>query len=232
MAPTKLIVGLGNPGSRYATTRHNIGFRLVAAFAESHGIRLAESPYEGHFGVGSAAGVEVGLLLPTTFMNNSGQALARALEAHPGLECGRDLLVAYDDLDLPFGRIRLRPGGGAGGHRGMESLIEVLGTREFGRLRFGVGRPGAGQGVVDYVLAPFSPQEEQALDQPVGRALCAMETSIAEGVPAAMNRFNREDPPPPSPSPAPPPPSTPIRKSLIVRVYDFLRWPSDRQDGG
>lgn len=118
----KLIVGLGNPGPRYAETRHNVGARVVEAFARAHGIVLAQSPYRGRFGRGRVANEEVGLLLPETFMNRSGDAVVAVVDAFAGCEVEGDLVVVYDDLDLPFGRIRVRPSGGAGGHRGLGDI--------------------------------------------------------------------------------------------------------------
>ena len=156
----KLVVGLGNPGARYADTRHNVGFAVVERVAARAGVGLSGERFSGRFGLGRVAGQDVGLLLPMTFMNRSGEALAAALEAFSQLDPAADLLVVFDDLDLPFGRLRMRRFGGAGGHRGMEDLIRALGHGEFPRLRFGVGRPPAGLDPVDWVLSPFADAEE------------------------------------------------------------------------
>ncbi len=193
----KLIVGLGNPGRRYAATRHNVGFRVAERFARTHGIALREERFGGIFGRGVVRGeadeaLDVGLLLPQTFMNLSGDAVAAALEGLEIEDASRDLLVVLDDVDLPFGRLRLRPGGGAGGHRGLAHVLERVGRRDLPRLRFGVGRPAAGSDTVEYVLEPFSAEEERALPALVDRAVRALQAVLLAGLPAAMNRYNRE----------------------------------------
>jgi PTH1 family peptidyl-tRNA hydrolase len=196
----KLVVGLGNPGSEYADTRHNVGFRVVERLAERHAIALrAERRLEGRVGEGTIRGVRAALLLPLTYMNRSGRAVAAALEERPLDEVGADLLVVYDDLDLPFGRLRIRPGGGAGGHRGLADVQAQLGRSDFPRLRFGIGRPAEGLDGVDHVLAPFDPAEAEALAPRLALAVEAVEAVLYEGVAAAMNRFNRDpETPPPS----------------------------------
>ncbi len=187
----KLIVGLGNPGRRYRATRHNIGFRIVEAFARRNAITLAESPYEGLFGRGACAGDDVALLLPGTFMNNSGRSVAAVLEAHPALEYTRDLVIVYDDLDLPFGRLRIRHTGGAGGHNGVADIIQAVAGRDFARIRFGIGRAAPGRETIDYVLENFSAEEEAYLGES-DRAVCALETLVDDGVEIAMTNFNPE----------------------------------------
>jgi PTH1 family peptidyl-tRNA hydrolase len=192
----RLVVGLGNPGPEYEATRHNAGFRVVERFAARAAIALGgEKRLRARFGVGRVAGHEVGLLLPDTWMNRSGEAVARAIDAHP-LDPACDLLVVYDDLDLPFGRLRLRPSGGAGGHNGLADVTLRLGRSDFARLRVGIGRPPAGVDVIDWVLAPFSDAEAASLPACLDRAADAIEVAIGEGVEQAMNRFNRD----PSPS--------------------------------
>lgn len=191
----KLLVGLGNPGRRYARTRHNVGFRVVRRFAELHGIALDREDFEGIFGAGElpdAAGgsVRVAVLEPHTFMNLSGDAVAAALATLPVEDASRDLLVVLDDVDLPFGRLRIRHAGGAGGHRGLAHVIERLGRRDFPRLRFGVGRPGLGYDTRDYVLQGFSRDESARLGSLVDRAAEAAATALTAGVETAMNRFN------------------------------------------
>ena len=135
----KLVVGLGNPGRRYQATRHNVGFRIVERFAASRGIELGERRFEGRFGRGSvpvagAASLDVGVLEPQTWMNHSGRSVAEALGALPVDDPAQDLLVVLDDVDLPFGRLRVRPAGGAGGHRGLADVIEALGRSDLPRL--------------------------------------------------------------------------------------------------
>ena len=150
----RLIVGLGNPGDRYRGTRHNAGYRVVAALAERAGIALDEARYEGRFGAGHVAGHEVGLLLPETFMNASGEAVAQAVN---GLGVGdppHELLVVIDDLDLSLGRLRLRPDGRDGGQKGLRDIQERLGGEPIPRLRFGIDRPPVGIDPVDLGAAP------------------------------------------------------------------------------
>lgn len=191
----KLIVGIGNPGPRFDDTRHNIGFRLLEALAAKHGISIDEPRFEGCFGRGEVAGVEVGLLEPETFVNRSGLAVRAALAAFPELDFERDLVLIYDDLDLAFGQIRLRGAGSAGGHRGVVDVIETLQSAAFARLRFGIGRPPEAMPVREYVLQKFSPAEEENLGTQITLAIQALETLLADGVETAMSRFNREFPP-------------------------------------
>jgi PTH1 family peptidyl-tRNA hydrolase len=191
----KLVVGLGNPGPRYAATRHNIGFRVVEHLAARHGRGPAQDRFGGRFTRGHLpGGLELALLEPLTWMNRSGDAVAPALDALPAVDPGRDLLVVFDDVDLPFGRLRLRPGGSGGGHRGLEHVILRLGRDDFPRLRFGVGRPGGPMETADWVLTPFSDEEERALEQLIPRAADAAETALVEGIAAAMSRYNAPAP--------------------------------------
>jgi PTH1 family peptidyl-tRNA hydrolase len=186
----KLVVGLGNPGARYESTRHNAGFAVVDRIAARHRIALRpDGRLRAKLGVGPIAGVETALLAPQTFMNRSGDAVRAALDAYP-LDPAADLLVVYDDLDLPFGKLRLRAGGGAGGHNGLGDIQERLDRRDFPRLRFGIGRPPPGEDPIEYVLAPFAPDEQAELDARLDAAADAIELAIAEGVPRAMNRVN------------------------------------------
>ena len=191
-----LVVGLGNPGRQYADTRHNVGFRVVAAFAERH--RILGVPHEcgGCFGRGPVskhAGPEfdVGVLQPQTFMNRSGQVVAEALESFPVDDPEAELIVVFDDVDLPFGRLRIRPSGGSAGHRGLANIIACLGTERFPRLRFGVDR-SPGIETADYVLQPFSESEESELDSLITVAVDALDAMLFEGTTPAMNRFNRQ----------------------------------------
>ena len=207
----KLAVGLGNPGSRYASTRHNVGFRVVERLAQDLGIALDERRFGGLFGCGRAVlegggAADVGILEPETWMNRSGDAVAAALEDLGIADCSTDLLVVLDDMDLPFGRLRVRPSGGSGGHNGLAHVLERLG--ECGvvgvpRLRFGIGRSGAPDAAIDWVLSPFSRVEEVSLEEPLAAASLAVQVAFAEGVAPAMDRFNR-DPAAPEPGSAPP----------------------------
>jgi PTH1 family peptidyl-tRNA hydrolase len=193
----KLVVGLGNPGPRYARTRHNVGFRIAERFAARHAIALDSDRFGARFGRGRIAApaggdaLDVGVLLPQEFMNCSGDAVALALSKLPLEDPARDLMVAFDDVDLPFGRLRLRAGGGAGGHKGLTDVIAKLGRDDLPRLRFGVGRPSTPIDVTDWVLQRFSPEEEQALPRLVDEAADALDASLFEGLTAAMNRYNR-----------------------------------------
>lgn len=209
----KLVVGLGNPGPRYARSRHNVGFRVVERLARDQGLVLEDERFLGRWAEGflpPAPGCppdrpaeRLGLLEPSTFMNRSGEAVAAALAALPAVQPECDLVIVYDDLDLPLGRLRLRPRGGAGGHRGMQSVIDALATRDFPRLRFGIGRPGpeaevdlvtraAGPGrpVVDFVLDTFSADEEKVLAARVPVAAEAALVLLRDGAAVAMDRFN------------------------------------------
>jgi PTH1 family peptidyl-tRNA hydrolase len=191
-----LVVGLGNPGRQYADTRHNVGFRVVAAFAERHGILGVPHDCGGCFGRGpvtSDAGreLDVGVLQPQTFMNRSGEVVAGALECFPVDDPEAELIVVFDDVDLPFGRLRIRPSGGSAGHRGLANIIACLGTEMFPRLRFGVDRP-AGIETSDYVLQSFSESEEAELDSLIAIAVDALDAMLFEGTVPAMNRFNRQ----------------------------------------
>jgi PTH1 family peptidyl-tRNA hydrolase len=191
----KLLVGLGNPGPGYAGTRHNVGFRVLDALASRHGIAIHSESFAGHFGQGVILGTEVGLLKPMTFMNRSGGAVTAALSALPQLEFARDLILVYDDLDLPFGRLRLRARGGAGGHRGVADVIDALASSDFARLRFGIGRPPDAGPTIEHVLEEFSPAEEIQLVARIDMAVQALEACIVDGVGAAMSGFNSEPAP-------------------------------------
>ena len=184
----KLVAGLGNPGDRYLSTRHNVGFRVVEALARASGIRVFEPRFAGRYGC--RPGGELGVLLPLTFVNRSGESIAAALAELLIDDLGSDFAVVIDDLDLPFGRLRIRPSGGAGGHRGLESLIDHLHTNAFPRVRFGIGRPDRDEDPVQYVLGRFSDTEEQQLGERIDVAVAALETLLRDGVSAAMDQFN------------------------------------------
>jgi PTH1 family peptidyl-tRNA hydrolase len=185
----KLIVGLGNPGARYEKTRHNIGWMALDAFAKKVGVEITKSGFQGLYGEYKYWSEKVILLKPLTFMNLSGQSVGPA--AHFYKIDPADILVIYDDMDLPTGKLRIRESGSAGGHNGMKSLIQVLGTQEFPRLRIGVGRPAPGWQVVDWVLAPFAADEQPQVAGAIEESVKAMETWLAEGTRTTMNKFNR-----------------------------------------
>lgn len=194
----KLIVGLGNPGGRYAATRHNIGFRVVDVLAERHGatlrrmrsgfLRLGDN-LRGLAGIAAIHGAECALLQPLTYMNRSGISVAKAV-GYYGIALG-DLLIICDDVHLPPGALRLRKKGSAGGHRGLESIAASLRTEDFARLRVGVGQPPPWQDWADYVLSPFTPDEQPLMGQAVAGAADGVETWLAEEIEVAMDRFNR-----------------------------------------
>lgn len=190
-----MVLGLGNPGDDYAGTRHNVGFRIVEALAARHAITSWRPRWSSRVAVVRLWGQETALALPQTYMNRSGEALAQALEEWPDLDLTRDLVVVYDDLDLACGQVRLRGSGGSGGHRGMESLIDVVGSGDFPRLRFGVGRPESeGRDAVEFVLGPFSESDLDGLSERIGLAASALDHFLEAGLTAAMNRFNGPDP--------------------------------------
>ena len=185
-----LIVGLGNPGPDYAEHRPNIGFRVVDALAKIHGLSFSRCrSARAYLAGGQVRGRTVLLAKPRTFMNVSGRAVSRLSRADD-IPPGR-ILVVYDDLDLPLGRLRLRPEGGSGGHKGMRSIIDLLGTQGFPRLRVGIDRPPGRIDPADYVLQPFDPEQESLLSEVVETAVEAIECWLAQGIVAAMERFNR-----------------------------------------
>ena len=188
-------MGLGNPGSRYAKTRHNLGFMVVDNLGRNIRSKPVSSTIPARLSRGSvvtADGEEAVLLVqPTKYMNHSGQALeslARSGDAGPF--SAADLLVVYDEVFLPFGRLRLKGSGSAGGHNGLKSVLQTLGTTAVPRLRCGVGPLPAGSDLVEYVLDEFQPDEERDLPEFVDRAALAARTYLELGLSAAMNRFN------------------------------------------
>ena len=189
--PPFLIVGLGNPGRQYRNNRHNIGFLLVDRLAEKLGVTFSRLESKALVTKADYQGQRVVLAKPQTFMNLSGQAAASLVKFYKvPLE---NLLVAYDDVDLPFGSLRLRPGGGSAGQKGMVSMIERLGTQDFPRLRLGIGRPPGRMEAAAYVLQDFSPAEEPELSASLERGVQAALIFISQGLEAAMNQYNRAD---------------------------------------
>ena len=183
----KLLVGLGNPGDKYSATRHNIGFMVAEQIARRHRIVLKKKGYQGVYGVGRAGNCETTILLPQTFMNCSGSSVNSAYRSL-GIEPG-DLIVIYDDLDLPFGRLRIKVDGGHGGHNGLRDIVAVLGCKDFIRLRIGIGRPERGD-VTGHVLSRFSSNEQKLLPQLLDTAAEAVEKIFSSGATEAMNSFN------------------------------------------
>ena len=183
----KLIVGLGNPGQRYERTRHNLGFLIVDRLAAQHRVALAEGICQAVVGEGFCGESRIVLAKPQTFMNLSGEAVECLMR-----ECSAEnVIVIYDDLDLPFGRIRIRERGGAGGHRGVLSIIERLGGAPFYRIRVGIGRPQPEVDPVEYVLQPFSSEEAEQLEPIVERAAESVISLLRDGPARAMASFNQ-----------------------------------------
>lgn len=191
----QLVVGLGNPGSRYAQTRHNIGFNVVDRLCQRWGlIPKEERRFQGEFAEGAVPRLgRVRVLKPLTYMNESGRAIRAVLDWYKLPP--ESVLVIYDDLDLPLGRLRLRLSGSAGGHNGMKSAIAHLGTQQFPRLRVGIGRavaPGAErrEETVSHVLGRFQPSEQRLVDELLTLVADAVDTCLKDGVELAMNRYN------------------------------------------
>lgn len=180
----RAVVGLGNPGSRYAGTRHNAGFLLVDLLARRHGVTLTARRHEAAWAEIELAGERTVLIEPLAYMNRSGPPVA-AFAADLGIP-PEAILVAHDELDLSPARIRIKRGGGTAGHRGLESLVEALGTRDFPRLRIGIGRPPGAVPVVDYVLAAFGAEEREVLEAALAQVLAGIDVWAREGIEAAM----------------------------------------------
>jgi PTH1 family peptidyl-tRNA hydrolase len=190
----KLIVGLGNPGKTYSRNRHNVGFQCLNYFARLHSIHFFHRQCHARVGVGKISGEKLVLARPGTFMNLSGKSVACLVHKHK-IPLS-DLLVIYDDLDLPLGKIRLRQSGSSGGHKGMNSIISTLGSEGFPRIRVGIGRPQVdGQSLsedvtVNYVLSDFSRQEQAMIKPVITRVSKAIDCFLTQGITAAMNKFN------------------------------------------
>ena len=189
VGPSKLIVGLGNPGAEYARNRHNLGFWCLDRLAERHRLRFNSKRAQSLVARGQLAAQDVALAKPQTYMNLSGAAVKQLLVGW-GVPT-RSLLVVYDDVDLPTGTIRLRERGGPGTHNGMRSIVESIGTTDFPRLRIGIGAPD-GRAIVDHVLGDPTPEELPALEEAAERAAEAVELFIRRGAAAAMNQFNKD----------------------------------------
>ena len=185
----KIVVGLGNPGARYKDTRHNIGFQVLDELARRWRSENWKRRFEAEVSEHRAGG-PVLLVKPQTFMNLSGTAVREAAKFYK-VE-SKDIIVIHDDLDLPTGRLRIRERGGAGGHKGIDSMIGQLGTDEFVRVKFGISRPPAEWDTADYVLGRFSSEEQPTINQTISLAADAVEAILAEGAATAMNRFNRQ----------------------------------------
>lgn len=188
----KVIVGLGNPGKQYEKTRHNAGFQFVDQIACRFQVHLQERKFRASWGAGMIEGCRTLLVKPLTFMNRSGEAVREVL-SYFGIS-HRRMLVVHDDLDLECGRIKVVRRGGAGGHRGVLSIIENVGARDFPRFKLGIGRPRPGEGVEAYVLQEPSSREKPSYEAMIDGSVEAARMVLTVGLEAAMNRFNRCDP--------------------------------------
>ncbi|MGD8244985.1 MAG: aminoacyl-tRNA hydrolase [Anaerolineae bacterium] len=184
-----LVVGLGNPGPKYAGNRHNVGFRCVERFASAHRLSFDRRQKRASLALGTVFQRSIILAKPCTFMNRSGQAVA-AIARFYRVPLER-LLVVFDDLDLPLGTMRMRPSGGSGGHRGMRSIISQVGGQGFARLRIGIGRPPGRMNPADFVLQDFSTEEEPVVDAVLERCVAAVEVWLRDGIRVAMDLHNR-----------------------------------------
>lgn len=185
---TYVIVGLGNPGAEYAKTRHNMGYRALDVLAESSSIEIRKSKFHSIIGQGRIAGHKVVLVKPETYMNRSGVA-ARESAMYFDIP-SENLIVIYDDVDLPTGSIRIRKSGGAGTHNGMKSVISELGTKEFPRIRIGVGAASSDEDLVDRVIGKVPKEEQAQLDKAAADAASAAEDIVRLGIDIAMSRHN------------------------------------------
>lgn len=189
MATSKrLIIGLGNPGTEYEKTRHNVGFEVVDAVAEKARITLEHDKGDVMLGWGRIRRYPFGVAKPLTYMNRSGSAVRTLLGRHTLQP--QEILVVVDDINLPVGKLRLRPGGSAGGHNGLQDITDLLGRDDFPRLRFGVGSDFPRGKQADYVLSPFTVDERSIVDEALIRARDAAITFVTDGIVTAMNRFN------------------------------------------
>lgn len=184
----RLVVGLGNPGPQYVATRHNIGFRVLDRIAQEFAIPVERHKFEAAFGRGRVGPVDVVLAKPQSFMNRSGPPVRQLSDFYK--ISNQDILVIHDDIDLAFGRIKIKEKGGHGGHNGIRSVIDAFGSGAFTRLRLGIGRSGTGQDAAAYVLDRFGPEETSMLPEVIQRARDAVVTILVHGTKVGMNRFN------------------------------------------
>ena len=183
-----LVVGLGNPGPAYRRTRHNLGFMVVESLAEQHQIAMDKRKFNVRYGSGPVEGRRMRLAMPQEYMNRSGPGTRRLADYFRILS--NQMLVVHDDIDLEFGRLKIKKKGGSGGHNGLRSLMNAFGGGDFGRLRLGVGRSAITGSVTDHVLGKFSTRERRYLPDVVNHAVAAIESIISKGIEESMNRFN------------------------------------------
>jgi PTH1 family peptidyl-tRNA hydrolase len=185
----RLFVGLGNPGRQYDKTRHNIGFEVIDELSAKWGIPLDQAKHKGVYGIGHVGGEKVILLKPLTYMNLSGESIRAVMEYYD--VDTEEIVVMYDDLDMPTGRIRLRQKGSAGGHNGIKSTIGHLGTQEFNRIRVGISRPQNGMAITDWVLGRFTSEEHDMMAEAVVKSAQACEEWMKKPFLEVMNTFNQ-----------------------------------------
>ncbi|MDX2066350.1 MAG: aminoacyl-tRNA hydrolase [Fimbriimonadaceae bacterium] len=184
-----MIVGLGNPGPEYRGTRHNVGFDVVDLLAERHRIKLNENKHRARYGVGTLEGEAVALVKPMTYMNRSGEAVSAIAKAYGVVPA--QILVITDDLDLPVGKLRMKPKGSAGGHNGHRSIIASLGTTEYPRIKIGIGSVDK-QATVDHVLSPFHPDERDVIRRLLERSADGVAVLLREGLERAISAVNSD----------------------------------------
>jgi PTH1 family peptidyl-tRNA hydrolase len=187
----RLVVGLGNPGQIYSGTRHNAGFMVIDEVANAFSIGLLKRKFNVQFGTGSVDGVKVVLAKPMDFMNRSGSPVQQ-IAGYFRISC-EDILVVHDDIDLEFGRLKIKEKGGDGGHKGVRSIMDAFGGGDFPRLRIGVGRPDAENNAADYVLDNFAFEEKKVLSRIIASAKDAVVTILCKGTKEGMNRFNNKN---------------------------------------
>jgi PTH1 family peptidyl-tRNA hydrolase len=186
----KIIIGLGNPGKKYERTRHNAGFMAVDEIARDLRFSLSQEKYHAFVGKCRMGDEDALVAKPQTFMNESGRSVGAILRYTYGSPA--DLIVVHDELDLPLGTVRVKTGGGHGGHNGLRSIIEHIGSSDFIRVRVGIGRPAPGCDAADYVLSPFGADERKTADESFTRVAAAVQSIVMHGLTKAMNEFNKK----------------------------------------
>ncbi len=186
-----LVAGLGNPGDKYKDTRHNVGFTVIDILSERFHCDSTKQRFKGIFGEANKDEIKILLLKPMTYMNNSGESVASACNYYR--VDSRDLIVVHDEMDLPLNRIRVKQGGGSAGHNGIKSIVRMLGTDDFARVRIGIGKPTDTTGTVSHVLSGFNIEEAKQLETIVERSADAVQEIIENGVESAMNIYNQRE---------------------------------------
>lgn len=184
-----VIIGLGNPGSRYENTRHNVGFITLDLLSSRHGIRISKVKHKAIIGEGGIEGAKVVLAKPQTYMNLSGESVREIIEWYKTPL--RNVIIIYDDVDLPLGKVRIRPKGSSGTHNGMRSILYHVQSEDFPRVRIGIGRPPEGWELADYVLGRFGSEDGKIVGESITAAADAVAAIIKSGVESAMNKYNK-----------------------------------------